>query len=97
LYQREAHPNQMNFQEINQPVTMEERLALASRCEPELGVERTIVVDKLDNAVREAYGGLPNSVYIIQQGGEIVFKEPWSKGDAWPEVLDRILAAGGDG
>ena len=86
----------MNFQDIDQPVTMEERLALASRCGPELGVERTVVVDKLDNAVREAYGGLPNSVYIIQKGGEIVFKEPWSKGDGWPEILDRILAGSGD-
>ena len=97
MYQREAHPNQMSFQEIDQPVEMEERQALAARCRTELGVDRTIVVDKMDNAVREAYGGLPNSVYIIDKGGEIVFKEPWSKGDKWYEVLDRILGSGGDG
>ena len=29
LYQREAHPNQMDFQEIDQPVEMAERQELA--------------------------------------------------------------------
>jgi len=95
LYQREAHPNQMGFQEIDQPVEMEERLELASRCQPELGLARLIVVDKMDNAVREAYGGLPNSAYIIKPGGEIVFKEAWGKADGWPAVLDAILGEGG--
>jgi hypothetical protein len=94
LYQREAHPNQMNFQDIDQPVTMEERLELAGRCRSELGLERAIVVDKMDNAVREAYGGLPNSAYIIKPGGEIVMKEPWAKADGWPAILDDILAGG---
>jgi hypothetical protein len=97
LYQREAHPNQMDFQDIDQPVTMEERLALASRCKPELGLDRLIVVDKMDNAVREAYGGLPNSVYIVKKGGEIVLKEAWGKADGWPVVLDKLLAEGGGG
>jgi len=97
LYQREAHANQMRFQDIDQPVTMEERLVLAGRCRTELGVERTIVLDKMDNAVREAYGGLPNSAYIIDTNGEIVFKEAWGKADAWPEVLDRLLGEGSGG
>ena len=94
LYQREAHPNQMSFQDIDQPVTMEERKELASRCRSELGLERVIVVDGMDNAVREAYGGLPNSAYIIDKGGEVVFKEPWAKADGWVGVLDGLL--GGD-
>jgi hypothetical protein len=74
---------------------MEERLELASRCQGELGVTRTIVVDKMDNGVREAYGGLPNSAYIIARDGTIVFKEPWAKADGWTPVLDSLLAGGG--
>ena len=93
-YQREAHPNQMDFQDIDQPVEMDERLELASRCRSELGVDRTIVVDKMDNATREAYGGLPNSAYIIKPGGEIVFKEAWGKADGWTAILDGILGGG---
>jgi hypothetical protein len=95
LYQREAHPNQMDFQAIDQPVTMEERLELAGRCESELGLDRLVVVDKMDNAVREAFGGLPNSAYIVKKGGEIVLKEAWAKADGWPAVLDKLLAEGG--
>ena len=94
LYQREAHPNQMDFQDIDQPVEMDERLELASRCTSELGLDRLIVVDKMDNATREAYGGLPNSVYILKPGGEIIYKEAWGKADGWPAVLDKILGAG---
>ena len=85
----------MDFQDIDQPVEMEERLELASRCRAELGLDRLIVVDKLDNAVRDAYGGLPNSAYILKPGGEIALKEPWSKADGWPAVLDEILGEGG--
>jgi hypothetical protein len=97
LYQREAHPNQMDFQDIDQPVTMEERLGLAGRCRSELGLDRVIVVDNMDNAVREAYGRLPNSAYIIKPGGEIVHKEPWAKADGWPAILDELLGEGGGG
>ena len=94
LYQREAHANELSFQAIDQPVTMDERLALAGRCRSELGLDRIIVVDKMDNAVREAYGGLPNSAYIIKPGGEIVMKEPWARADSWPVILDEILGGG---
>ncbi len=84
----------MQFQDIDQPVEMDERLELAGRCRSELGVERVIVVDKMDNAVREAYGGLPNSAYIIKPGGEIVYKEAWGKAGGWPAILDEILGGG---
>jgi hypothetical protein len=94
LYQREAQANEMSFQDIDQPVTMEERLELAGRCRSELGLERTIVVDRMDNAVREAYGRLPNSVYIIKPGGEIAMKEPWAKADGWPAILEELLGGG---
>ncbi len=73
---------------------MEERLELAGRCRSELGMERTIVVDGMDNATREAYGGLPNSAYIIKPGGEIAHKESWAKADGWPAILDKVLAGG---
>jgi hypothetical protein len=84
----------MSFQDINQPVTMEERLELASRCRSDLGLDRLIVVDRMDNAVREAYGRLPNSAYIIKKGGEIVHKEAWAKADGWPAILDKLLEGG---
>jgi hypothetical protein len=94
LYQREAHANEFTFREIDQPETMDERKALASRCREELGLTWTIVVDGMDDAVREAYGGLPNSAYIINTDGVIVFKEAWAHPDEWPAVLDELLGEG---
>ena len=91
LYQREAHPEQMQFANIRQPETYEERQELARMTCDELSVATTIVIDGMDNAVREAYGGLPNSAYIIDRGGRIVHKEGWAAPDGWDEHLDRLL------
>ncbi len=92
LYQREAHAGELTFEDIEQPETYEERTELASRCQTELGLTRTIVVDEMDNAVREVYGGLPNSAYIIAKGGEIVHKEGWARPSEWPAILDDLLS-----
>ncbi len=91
LYQREAHPEQMQFATITQPETYEERQALAQRTCDELTVATTIVTDGIDYAVREAYGGLPNSDYIIEKGGNILHKEGWAAPQGWNEILDKLL------
>ena len=39
-------------------------------------------------------GGLPNSAYIINTDGVIVFKEAWARPDEWLAVLDGFLGAG---
>jgi hypothetical protein len=75
-------------------MTLEERKELASRCRSELGLERVIVVDGMDNAMREAYGGLPNSAYILAPGGEIVFKEPWANAEEWIPILEGLSGGG---
>lgn len=91
LYQREAHPEQMMFADIKQPETYEQRVMLAQRTCDELSVATTIVIDGMDNAVRETYGGLPNSAYIIEKGGKIVHKEGWAAPAGWNEYLDKLL------
>ncbi|MFC1628257.1 peroxiredoxin family protein [Gemmatimonadota bacterium] len=94
LYQREAHPEQMQFATITQPETYDERLSLARKTCDELSVATTIVIDGMDNAVREAYGGLPNSAYIIDKNGKIVHKEGWAAPEGWDEHLDKLLKGG---
>ncbi len=80
----------MDFLEIQQPATMEQRKALAQKACDELKIATTVVVDDMDNSVREAYGYLPNSEYIIDRGGTIVHKEVWAEPAAWPEILRRL-------
>jgi len=93
LYQREAHPNQMQFAEIDQPETYEERQRLAQSTCDDLHPATMIVIDEMDNAVRTAYGGLPNSAYIIDKGGKIVHKEGWAEIEGWSEILDKLLGS----
>jgi hypothetical protein len=70
---------------------MEQRKELAQKACDELKIATTMVIDDLDNSVREAYGYLPNSAYIIEKGGVIVHKEVWAEPAGWPEVLRRLL------
>jgi hypothetical protein len=52
-----------------------------------------VVIDDMEDAVREDYGLLPNSAYMIQRGGEIFHKEAWARPDEWGPILERMLAA----
>jgi len=81
----------MRFIEIEQPERYEERKALAEKACDELHIATTVVIDDMENTVRQAYGGLPNSAYIIDKGGSIVHKEAWAQPDGWPAILRGIL------
>ena len=80
-----------DFSDIEQPETYEERQHLAERTCDELHPATTIVIDDMENTVREAYGGLPNSAFIIDKGGKVVHKQNWANIEAWSEILDKLL------
>lgn len=45
----------------------------------------------MDNEVRNTYGGLPNSAYVIDKGGEVFYKEGWARPDKWGALLDKLF------
>ncbi len=91
LYQREAHAGERMFAEVEQPETYEERQALAEKSCGELGIGATVVIDDMSNTVRTTYGQLPNSAYVIDKGGTIVYKEAWARPEKWGEILTGLL------
>ena len=96
LYQREAHAGQrmgntLDFSEVEQPDEYGERLVLAEKSCQELSIATLVVIDEMDDAVRRAYGGLPNSAYIINTGGEIFHKESWARPGEWGPILEKML------
>jgi len=99
LYQREAHAGQdtgqLNFEEIEQPEQYEARQELAERTCDELSIATLVVIDEMDNRVRQAYGGLPNSAFMIGKGGEVLYKETWARPDEWGPLLDKLVKGGG--
>jgi alkyl hydroperoxide reductase subunit AhpC len=91
LYQREAHAGQMQWEDVEQPETMQERRVLARKACDELQIATTVVIDDMENSVRTMYGHLPNSAYIIANGGEIVHKEVWAQPADWPDILRGLI------
>jgi hypothetical protein len=81
----------MTFSEVEQPETYEERKELAEKTCDELHIATTVVIDDMENTVRETYGRLPNSAYIIDRGGVIVHKEVWTQPDGWPDILRGLV------
>jgi len=94
LYQREAHPGELSFKEIDQPEEYDARLELAKKTCDELSIATLVVIDEMDNAVRDAYGGLPNSAYVIDKGGKILHKEAWARPDEWGQLFEELFGTG---
>lgn len=72
-------------------------MALARETVDELGVTSVMAIDSMDNAIGRAYGGLPNSAYIIGQDGRVFVKQPWVNAKRLRAPLEALLATGGSG
>lgn len=86
LYVREAHPGAR----IPAHKTFEEKKACATRLTVEDGDNRTIFIDGLDGAAHEAYGALPNAIYIINKAGIVLFKAEWNNLLATRKAIETI-------
>ena len=60
--------------EIDQPKTMEERVAVAKTCYSKLGLTFPAIIDNLDNKIEEAYAAWPDRLYIVDKSGRIAYK-----------------------
>jgi len=87
IYQREPHAGQMAFKDVLQPETYEERRALAKLAKKELGLDRPILVDSMDDLSRALFGDLPSPAIVIGPDGVIRAKLPWAE----PERVEPLL------
>lgn len=82
VYIREAHASDEWLMEQNtqagvclpQPRTLAERRAAALAMIEHLGLEMTVAVDGLDDAVAEIYGAWPERIYVIDARGRIAYQ-----------------------
>ncbi len=82
LYVREAHPGW--FQSSHS--SMSDKLANADKLKKK-GLSRTIWVDSLNGQLHQVLDPQPNSVYIINTDGTIIYKSAWNA----PAEVDRVL------
>ncbi|MCH8112156.1 MAG: redoxin domain-containing protein [Proteobacteria bacterium] len=88
LYVREAHPGQ----KVTQHQTDADKRARAQGLKDDFGESRTILVDDLAGTAHKIYGEFPNSVFVIDKDGAIVFRSDWNDTAAVRKVLRRLAA-----
>ena len=59
---------------VEEPITFEERFAVAGMCVEGLSLQRIpVVVDGIDNKVNSAYQAQPDRLYLVGKDGTIVY------------------------
>ena len=85
LYTREAHPGERR--EAHR--SFEEKLERARTFVAEYDVERTVLVDDLEGTAHRQYGGMPNSVHVINPDGVVVMRGDWNDVRAVESILEE--------
>ena len=88
IYTKEPHPGE----NIPQPATIEERVKNAARLKKEEKVNFPILIDTPDNAVRNAYRGWSNGMFVVNKEGMLVFRSSWTHGPELAQVLHDLHA-----
>jgi thiol-disulfide isomerase/thioredoxin len=66
------------FEAIEEPTTAEQRRALALRFREEVPGDIPVLLDEIDNRVSKAYGGMPNSMFVIAPDGSLHAAFEWA-------------------
>jgi len=74
IYVREAHPGER----AKQATTIDEKIAYATRNRDDYGEQRKIVVDSVDGKWHHDWGLLPNTAYVINPAGQVIYRADWS-------------------
>ena len=86
---REAHPGQT----IRQPQTFEQKLRHAVDLKNHHGLPFEMAVDDIDGTFHRTLGSRPNSAYVIDPSGTIIFRAQWAnETQAIGEALEAIFA-----
>ncbi len=76
-----------------QPKSMEDRLAIARDFVGKHEYALPFLVDRMENAADEAYAGWPERLYVIDEGGKIVYKGGTGPFGYHPEEVEEWLDA----
>jgi thiol-disulfide isomerase/thioredoxin len=89
LYVREAHPGE-NF---SQAESMEDKLESARALKEFYDIEWTVAADNIDGDLHRALDPKPNSAYLVDKKGKILFRSLWAADyDALRQALEEGAA-----
>ncbi len=89
--------------DVYDPKTIEERRAVAGRCEATLQYGILTYVDEMDDAVNKAYAAFPTRLYLVGLDGRVVYAgglgpfgfKPAELGEAIDKYPMRVNVAAG--
>jgi hypothetical protein len=105
VYLREIHPtdgwqvkeNEQDAVLFHQHESMEERVEVGQACMIKLALEMPALVDEMDDAVAQDYAAMPERLYLIGRGGEVVYKggmgPMFFRPAEWEQIIGEHLAA----
>lgn len=102
IYIKEAHPTdewQMTSNEKEgvcypQPVTLEDRVAIARNFVDAFEYSLPMFVDDVSNAADELYAGWPERLYVIDEEGRIAYKGKTGPFGYEPDEVEEWFASG---
>jgi thiol-disulfide isomerase/thioredoxin len=74
MYVREAHPGEY----FAQSETIEEKLGYARALKDFYGIQWTVAADNVDGDLHRALDPKPNSAFLMDKGGTILFRSLWA-------------------
>ena len=81
------------FRDVDEATTLAQRVELARRFRAEVPGTIPVLVDAIDNPTSTAYGGLPNSAYVIGRDGKVTLKLAWASVHDVDQELARLAGA----
>jgi len=89
VYVREAHPGER----IPQPQSMEAKLRNARAYEDRDDIEWSVIVDDLEGTLHRALDQRPNSAYLVDADGLVLFRSGWSNDEGTlRDGLEAVVA-----
>lgn len=82
---------------IPQPKTFSEREQVATSCSLDLNLTIPMLLDEMDNAVNQAYGGgSPERLYVMDVDGRVTYQgrvgPHFFDPDQWERAIDAVVA-----
>ena len=76
---------------------MEERVEVGNACMLKMALEIPALVDEMDDAVANAYGAVPERLYLVGRDGKIAYKGGMGpiffRPEEWEARIERYLDA----
>ncbi len=85
LYTREAHPGE-NYDAHE---SFQDKLDRAREFAEDYDIERNVLVDDIEGTAHRKYGGMPNSIHIINPEGTVVMRGDWNNTKKVKEIVEK--------